>query len=297
MTYLHSMMTRIEGIKPVAPPNWRSFEGAVGVHWDAEGQAGAEGYYLSPDPRIVIFFNDVSSRIRVASREGAFGRADRPMTRALYVPAGMPLWTRFNAAHRFSHLDLHLHQDRLLRFLAPSLGSSKARAVLKQPVELQDLGPVETLAGLVVDEIAQPSRHSVFGENLVGSIATALLELPAEDARTQNGRLTLAQMNKLIARVTSQSERPLAVAEMANAVGLSESWFATVFRQTTGKSPLQWQLGRRIEAARSLLAESELTIADIAAQLGFSDQAHFTKVFRHVVGETPAAWRRFNRSA
>lgn len=295
MTYLHSMVTRIEGIKPVAPEKWRSFEGALGVYWDAEGEAGAEGYYLSPDPRIVVFFNDVSTRIRVANQADALGRADRPMTRAIYVPAGVPLWTRFNAAHRFSHLDLHIHQDRLLRSLAPSLGSSKARAVLKRPVEMQDLGPIETLAGLVVDEIAQPSRHSVFGENLMGSLATALLELPAEDTEAPNGRLTQAQMNKLIARVVLHRERPLAVAEMAETVGLSESWFATVFRQTTGKSPLQWQLGRRIEAAQSLLVTTDLSIAGIAAQLGFSDQAHLTKVFRQMVGETPAVWRRFNR--
>jgi AraC family transcriptional regulator len=297
VTYLHSMEARTEGIRPVAPERWRSFEGAVGVYWDAEGQAGAEGYYLSPDPRIVIFFNDVSSRIRVASREDAMGREDRPMTRALYVPAGVPLWTRFNGTHRFSHLDLHIHQDRLLRSLAPSLGSSKARAVLKRPVEVQDLGPIDTLAGLVVDEISQPRRHAVFGENLVNSIATALLELPAENAELANGRLTQAQMNKLIARVGLQGERPMAVAEMADAVGLSESWFATVFRQTTGKSPLQWQMSRRIDAARNLLADTQLSIADIAAQLGFSDQAHLTKVFRQIVGETPAAWRRFNQRA
>jgi AraC family transcriptional regulator len=295
LTYLHSMVARIEGIRPVSPERWRAFDGAVGVYWDAEGQAGAEGYYLSPDPRIVVFFNDVSSRIRIASRENALGRDDRPMTRAIYVPAGVPLWTRFNGTHRFSHLDLHIHQDRLVRTLAPSLGSSKARAILKRPVELQDLGPVETLAGLVVDEISQPSRHAVFGENLVGSIATALLDLPTGDPEGQNGRLTQAQMNKLIARVALHGERPMAVADMADTVGLSESWFATVFRQTTGKSPLQWQLGRRIDAARGLLSDSHLSIAEVAAQLGFSDQAHLTKVFRHVVGETPAAWRRFNR--
>ncbi|MDH4442050.1 MAG: AraC family transcriptional regulator [Rhizobium sp.] len=297
MTFLHSMMTRIEGIKPVAPARWRSYEGAVGVYWDAEGQAGAEGYYLSPDPRIVVFFNDVSSRIRIATCEGALGRADRPMTSALYVPAGMPLWTRFNAAHRFSHLDLHLHQDRLLRYLAPSLGGSKARAVLKRPVELQDLGPIESLARLMVDEVTTPSRHTVFAESLLGSIATGLLDVPVEHGERPNERLTQAQMNKLIARVASPGDRSMAVGEMAETVGLSESWFATVFRRTTGKSPLKWQLGRRIEAVQSLLLESDLSIADIAAQLGFSDQAHLTKMFRQTVGETPAAWRRFNRES
>jgi AraC-like DNA-binding protein len=79
---------------------------------------------------------------------------------------------------------------------------------------------------------------------------------------------------------------------MAALVGLSESWFATVFRQTTGKTPLQWQLSRRIDMARQMLSETEMSIAGISAQLGFSDQAHLTKVFRSITGETPAVWRR-----
>ncbi len=84
---------------------------------------------------------------------------------------------------------------------------------------------------------------------------------------------------------------------MADVVGLSESWFGTVFRQTTGMTPLQWQLSRRIEMARTLLVQTGMSIADISAQLGFSDQAHLTKVFRRMTAETPAVWRRKHRTA
>ncbi|MCM5551994.1 AraC family transcriptional regulator [Pleomorphomonas sp. NRK KF1] len=292
MTYQHSMICHTEGIQPIAPVKWRGLDGLMSVFWDAEGKAGAHAYYLSPDPRMVIFFNDVSGEIRMSNRTGSFGQFDRPMTRALYVPAGVPLWTKFNAWHRFSHLDLHLHQDRLLRLLSPSVGGSVARSIVRRPVEVQNVGPIEALAALLVDEVSNPSRHAVYAESLVGSIATALLDIP-EGAREQpNARLTQAQMNRLIAAVKANGGRRMTIAEMAAAVGLSESWFATVFKQTTGKTPLQWQLGRRVEQAQTLLTETCLSLADVAAQLGFSDQAHLTKVFRQIVGETPAAWRR-----
>lgn len=293
------MICHTEGIKPLAPVKWRGLDGLMTVFWDAEGQAGANAYYLSPDPRMVIFFNDVSRQIRMSNRDGGFvprERAqDRPMTRAIYVPAGVPLWTKFIAWHRFSHLDLHLHQDRLLRILTPTIGGSAARSVLRRPVEIQDVGPIETLAGLLADEVANPSRHAVYAESLVGSIATALLDIPRQAGEPPQGRLTQAQMNRLIAAVKASGDRRMTVAEMAAAVGLSESWFATVFKETTGKTPLQWQLGRRIEAAQALLAEGGLSLAEVAAQLGFSDQAHLTKMFRQIVGETPAAWRRSRR--
>jgi len=289
------MVWHTEGIRVMAPVKWRQFDGLVSVLWDAESQSGAKGYYLSDDPRIMIFFSDVSSQIRMSNRSGDFQQHYRPMTRAVYVPPGMPMWTTSGATHRFSHLNLHMHRDRLLRYLAPSVGNSAAMTALRNPVEMQDTGAIETLAHLVVDEVSNPSKHQIFGESLVGSIVSGLLDIPERGAEQVNGRLTQAQMNKLIARVDRFSDCRLTVAEMAETVGLSESWFSNVFKQTTGKTPLQWQLAKRIDHAKTLLTESELPVADIAAQLGFSDQAHLTKVFRQIVGNTPAAWRRMRQ--
>lgn len=290
------MVWRTEGIRVTAPVKWRCFDGLVSVFWEAESQPGAKGYYLADDPRIMIFFNDVSSRIRISNRDGDFSQHHRPMMRAVYVPAGVPMWTNSRSAHRFSHLNLHMHKDRLLRFLSPSVGSSAALAALRQPAELQDVGALETLAGLLVDEIASPSKHPVYAESLVGSIVAGLLDIPDQQHERANGRLTQAQMNKLVSRMDTLGDYRLTVAEMAATVGLSESWFANVFKQTTGKTPLQWQLGKRIGHAKRLLAESDFTVAGIAAHLGFSDQAHFTKVFRQIEGDTPAAWRRMHKA-
>lgn len=296
MSFHHAMICRTHGIRPLAPARWRSLEGMIGVYWDAEADPGAGGYYLSPDPRIVIFFNDVSSRILMSNQEGVPDAAARPMTRAVYVPAGVPLWTRFTDRHRFSHLDLHLHKDRLLKFLSPSIGASEARAALRRSTEIEDAETIAAVAGLFVDELTSPTRHPVFAESLAGSIAAGLLDIPREDARSAAGRqLTRGQMKRLADRLDGQDDGRLAVPDMAAIVGLSEGQFVQAFKRTTGATPLQWQLGRRIERARTLMRESDLSLADIAVQLGFSDQAHLTKVFRQFTGEPPAAWRRTAR--
>ena len=289
------MTSHTQGIRPTEPVKWRSLDGIMSVFWSAEGQSGAGGRYISPDPRIMIFLNEVSSHIRMTNREGVPDASFRPMTRAIYVPAGVPMETSFTSMHRFSHLDLHMHQDRLLKFLSPSIGRSAALAAVRTPVETQDVGAIEKLARLMVDELSAPSRHGVYSESLAGSITTALLDIPDLPGERATGRLTQAKMNRLIARINARADRRLTVPEMAATVGLSESWFAFVFKQTTGKTPLQWQLANRIELAKTLLADGDLAMAAIATQLGFADQAHFTKAFRHVVGETPAAWRRLHR--
>jgi AraC-like DNA-binding protein len=295
LSFWHSMDWHTEGIRVIAPVKWRQFDGLVGVLWEAESQAGAKGYYLSDDPRIMIFFNDVSSHVRLSNSDVSVRQHARPMARAVYVPPGIPMWTTSGATHRFSHLNVHLHKDKLLKYLSPSIGGSAAMSALRRPVELQDAEAIETLARLVVGEVTEPSKHAVYGESLVGSIVAGLLDFSGQGAEPSSGRLTQAQMKKLVARIDRPSGCRLTVAEMAETVGLSESWFSTVFKQTTGTTPLQWQLIKRIDRAKKLLVESDLAVADIAAKLDFSDQAHLTKVFRKIADETPAAWRRMKR--
>jgi len=289
------MICRTEGISATKPVKWRSLDGAVGVFWEVTTKVGARGYYLSPDPRVMIFFDDISSQFQMTNDTDGRSRGFRAMTRAIYVPPGVPMWTTGVADHRFSHLDLHIHRDRLLKFLSPSLGTSAARSALARPVEIQNLGAVEALAGLLVDEVTTPSKHAVFAESLVGSIASGLLDIPAEDEEDWKYKLSNAQMNKLVSRSATEGGLKLTVAEMAATVGLSESWFNTVFKNSTGQTPLQWQLAKRVELAQQIMLESEITVTDVAARLGFTDQAHLTRTFRHVVGDTPAAWRRTHK--
>ncbi|TCR02837.1 AraC family transcriptional regulator [Neorhizobium sp. JUb45] len=296
VSYIPSMTAYTEGITPTAPVKWRCLDGAVGVFWQASCKVGAKGYYVSPDPRVMIFFNDISAQFRMSNHGEGAVRHFRSMTRAIYVPAGVPMWTSACADHRFSHVDVHIHRDRLLKFLAPSLGTSAARTALTRPVETQDIGDIEILAGLLVAEVENPSKHPVYAESLVGSLVTGLLDIPVDEGDGWNHRLSQAQMAKLVARAAMEGGLKLTVAEMAMTVGLSESWFNKVFKNTTGQTPLQWQLGRRVELAQRIMLESDMTVTDVAAKLGFTDQAHLTKTFKQVVGDTPASWRRLQRA-
>jgi AraC family transcriptional regulator len=294
MSYHHQFTGETTGIRPTAPLKCRWFDGLMGAFWEAEADANGRGYYLSENPRISLFFTDVSS-VRITNRNTTFPCASRPMTRILYVPAGMPMWTSFTTPLSFSHLDIHLNPDRLVKFLTPAVGRTAAKRALDQPVELQEKHDLEILAQLLVNEVSAPTRHNLYAENLVGSFLAGVLDLGKHQTDRNDGRLTKAQQRKLGACFERNGGRRLTVAEMAKAVKLSESWFSHVFKNTTGMTPMQWQLHLRVENAQQLLRETDLSVAHITGRLGFSDQAHLTKVFRQATGETPAAWRRAQR--
>ena len=285
-----------EGISSTTPEKWRPLEGSVCIYWEVASREGARAYYRSPDPRFLVFFDDVSSSIAATNDNRDVDRGYRPLARAVYVPAGTPLWTQSRAAHQFSHLDLHVHKDQMLKILAPAVGTSAAMTIIREPVEIQDIGNLETLARLLAQEIANPEKHAVHAESLVRSVITGIVEIPEPGNESRNGRLTQAQMKKLISRFKEHPHARMSVSDMARTVGLSESWFTSVFKSTTNKTPLQWQRHWRISRAQDLLLDEHLTVADIATQLGFYDQAHFTRVFGQVAGDTPGNWRRIRRA-
>ncbi len=82
----------------------------------------------------------------------------------------------------------------------------------------------------------------------------------------------------------------VSVDELAALVGMGVFRFSRLFKLATGKPPYQYNLHKRIERAKSILAEQSVSISDVASSCGFASQSHFTDVFRRTAGVTP---RRF----
>lgn len=289
MSYLHDFTGHTEKLRPIAPVQWRQLESVLIAYWETAGDSGGTGQYLSANPRLTIFFGDMSS-VSATAISGT-----RKLARAIFVPAGMPLSTRFSKPLTFAHLDIHIDQVWAVQFLSAALPRAQALDVLSRPFEREEISDIEPLAKMLVGEICAPRRHAFFAENLASSLISGVLDIAEHAEETGNARLTAAQMRKVAMRFEAGGGRRLSIAQMAGAVGLSESWFSRVFKNTTGKTPHQWQLDGRVELARQLLSDSDLSVADIADRLGFSDQAHLTRAFRQLVGETPASWRRNSR--
>jgi transcriptional regulator GlxA family with amidase domain len=78
---------------------------------------------------------------------------------------------------------------------------------------------------------------------------------------------------------------------LAEVAGLSVCHFARMFKQTVGVSPHRYVLQSRVEWARELLAGTDMPLSEIAIVTGFSDQSHYTRWFREIIGVTPSSFR------
>ena len=111
-------------------------------------------------------------------------------------------------------------------------------------------------------------------------------------AELSRGGLATWQEQRAKELMSANLQRDVSTAAIAAECSLSAGHFARAFRRSTGLSPHQWLLRRRIDEAHGLLRDRRLSLAEIARACGFADQSHFTKAYTRVRGITPGAWRR-----
>jgi AraC family transcriptional regulator len=96
--------------------------------------------------------------------------------------------------------------------------------------------------------------------------------------------------------VTSYIEEHLSeqipLATLARLVRLSPYYFCRAFKQSLGMPPHRYHNSRRIEHAKTLLAQPELSVTEIGLTVGFSETSSFTAAFRKATGQTPTGYHR-----
>lgn len=104
------------------------------------------------------------------------------------------------------------------------------------------------------------------------------------------------QVRKVAAHIEQCLDTPLRNLDLARLARLSPFHFSRAFRDSFGDSPHGYIIRRRMERAQGMMLSTDAPLSQIAAECGLSDQAHLNKLFRRVVGESPAAWRRARTS-
>jgi AraC-like DNA-binding protein len=106
------------------------------------------------------------------------------------------------------------------------------------------------------------------------------------------GGLAPGVLRRVKAYVAERLAQKIELCELAALAGLSECHFARAFRESTGLPPHRYLLICRVAAASDMIRTTQQSLTEIGLEVGFSDQSHFTRVFKDIAGETPRAFRR-----
>ena len=139
--------------------------------------------------------------------------------------------------------------------------------------------------------LRRPKRAtSLATETVLFRLASARFDF-LTNHRSGRGGLPKTRLNRALEYIEANLDRDLHLDELAKACGFSSFHFAKLFKQSTGASPHQYVLERRLERAKALLRMPELSLSQISLDTGFADQSHLTNVFRKFLGVSPAKFR------
>jgi AraC family transcriptional regulator len=109
---------------------------------------------------------------------------------------------------------------------------------------------------------------------------------------TQRRGLDYARLKRVIEYIEAHVADDLSLEELSRIACLSSYHFGRMFKVSTGESVHRFVLRRRIERSKAMMARKELSLAEVAAGVGFCSQNQFSTMFRRVEGLPPGAWRR-----
>jgi AraC-like DNA-binding protein len=180
----------------------------------------------------------------------------------------------------------HLHLN-----LAPS---QKMLRPLTFKLSTNDLF-IQELTVAIISELKASGWHShlpLESEDTILSFAihrhTAIWQQSFKDLAHS---LSQDNMRQVVDYINSHLDQELSLIKMASVAQMSLFHFARQFKLSIGTTPHQYLNQCRIEKAKQLLAEKNLSILEITHQVGFQSPSHFTTLFRRSVGLTPSAYR------
>ena len=219
-----------------------------------------------------------------------FSRAPSRALMASFTPHGVDLGVEFSTSAQLTSL---LFPKRLLTALMAEMG------VADLSPRLYSTDPkFRRVILALADALVHPGFvGAAMVDGLTRNLAATIAGIEPGIAQQEAERIRLApfRLRQVIDYIEANLAKPITLAEMANAAGLSVFHFSRVFTHAMGLSPYRYLAERRIMRAKQLLVQDQLSVAEIGQVCGIANPAHFSTAFSKAVGMSPSTFRRESR--
>ncbi|MBD2775694.1 helix-turn-helix domain-containing protein [Iningainema tapete] len=165
-----------------------------------------------------------------------------------------------------------------------------------EQIELKPLfatpDPLVYQIGLALKSVLEnnPLQSRLYAETMVNALSVHLMQhysTRKPQLREYADGLPQLKLRQVIDYIKEHLDQDLGLAELAALVQMSPHYFLTLFKKATGMTPHQYVIRCRVQRAQELLLQGELSIAQVAYQVGFANQSHLNLHFKRLVGVTP----------
>ena len=211
------------------------------------------------------------------------------------IPAHTPSVWEVKGKDTFLTLSLG---PALLNRAAAALEIDPDQVEIRNRFQVRDT-QLENIGWALKDEMACGNPCGpVYLDSLAVAVATRLIchhSSRAVAARRPHKRLSDRRLRRVVDYIEDHLAENISLGDIAAVVGLSVSHFNVLFREATGLSPHQYLIRRRVERAKSLLGEGNLSVGQIANETGFANQSHLAHHMHRLLGVSPRALREMLR--
>ena len=223
----------------------------------------------------------------------------------IVTPAGVKSGWRWHAQSKV--IVITLEPDKLDKFTQSELGIILTDTQLKDVPQFIDEDI--TQAGIMLMHALNNNvGSSVMFESLARIFLVKLVQNYGQHYELEYGNeleygsvikfsksFTSSHYKRVLDHIANHYGQTITLEAMAMQAGISPFYFSRLFKQTIGQSPYQFVMAYRVEQAKKMLSDLTQPMIDIAHACGFSDQAHFSRVFKQMQGITPKHWRTASR--
>jgi AraC family transcriptional regulator len=225
--------------------------------------------------------------------EGVKRHVPPPAGAIILVPAGTRGRVRWSGGFDWFHS--YLEPGLVARVAAEAFDLDPARLTVP-PLDGLDLPQLRAAMRAVDAELTSGGAGGpLAAESLANVLAVQLirhLSAPRRPERGRDGALPRGRLRVVVEYIEEHLDASPTLGQMGAVTRLSPYHFARQFKAATGLPPHQYVIMRRVERAKQLLqAGTDLSLAEVAAHAGFSDQSQFSRHFKRLVGVTPGQFR------
>lgn len=150
----------------------------------------------------------------------------------------------------------------------------------------------ELLRAIATQLEKQAARHRWRATQPQQVLEASSTEVGAFFANPKSIFSSIPQMSKVFDFIEANYHQPITLGDVARAAGYSRGYLTDLVRSQTGQTINRWIVERRMAEVRSLLLQTNHSLEEIAAAVGYQNQCHFFRQFRQYHGLTPQAWKK-----